>query len=490
MKKFLLTLAVAMFSLAGVAETTTRTFTDKLVVTVDGEESTMDATVEVEMLEDNYINFVLKNFILVSDGDDMPVGNIEIKNLFTRNKGDYSSFSYNANLQIKEGDAEGYDTWVGPDLGNVPLVLKGKLSDDKLYVSIDIDMKSLEQVISVKFGEDFAAPAILSTKEYKAMLTSFLTSTDDEDYGEVVELLPLESYTTVLSTLSNGNIQLSLNDFGVSFEGEEGVEMLSFGNAVLTDVDVVSRGSFSDFSGNLNAEFVGEDGPVSLSLEMKGKFSDDALYYTIDLSNLEQIDIYGVISYTFGEDFAPATSAGEPKVYSDNLVVTVNEDTTPEIPANVSVTPLTNGGINFSLKNFTLILEGDELPIGNITIEDLKLYEGQGYKYFNYNGNLLISEGDDASVDAWAGPDLGIIPLRLRGRMTDEKLCVYIDIDMESLEQIIYVQFGQPIEPEETAISFVAQSNNKPSAIFDLTGRKVSAAKHGIYVIGGKKVLK
>lgn len=492
MKKFLLTMAVAIFSLAAMAqEQTTRVYTDQLSVSVDGVGSTMNATVEVEMLEDNYINFLLKNFVLVMDGDDMPVGNIEIKNLFTQNKGDYSTFSYNANIRIKEGDAEGYDTWVGPDLENVPLVLKGKMSDDKLYVTIDIDMKSLEQIIAVKFGEDFPAPSVQSTKEFKAKLTSIYTSTDEEDYGEVMPLIPTEEYAVALSSLSNGNVQLLLKGMAIVAEGEEENEVIPIGDAVITDVDVITRGDYNDFAFTGNVDFVGEEGTLVIPVVLKGKYNDANLYFTLKLADLTAMEIPAFIDYVYGEDFAPAVPVGGAKEYSDKIVVTVNESTTPEIPATVSVTPLTNGGINFSLKNFTLLLDGDEAPVGNISIEDLKLYDGPGYKYFDYTGNLLVEEGDDASVDFWMGPGLGEIPLRLRGRVTDEKLCVYIDIDMESLNQLIYVQFGQPIEAEEeTAISSVAQTASKASAIYDLSGRQVSAARRGIYIVGGKKVVK
>ena len=41
-----------------------------------------------------------------------------------------------------------------------------------------------------------------------------------------------------------------------------------------------------------------------------------------------------------------------------------------------------------------------------------------------------------------------------------------------------------------TGVESVESSNNAPQAIYDLTGRRVSKAEKGIYIINGKKVIK
>ncbi len=153
MKKTLLLTLFAMTSIFGMAQE--KTYTDKLTVSVNGESSTQDATVIVETLESGNINFKLNNFVLLDgEGGMMGVGNIQIDDLVLTD----GSFSFQGDLLITEGNLEGVDTWIGPMLGPVPLDLKGKMTEEKLYVTIGIDMmESLGQIIDVQFGSDIEA---------------------------------------------------------------------------------------------------------------------------------------------------------------------------------------------------------------------------------------------------------------------------------------------------------------------------------------------
>ena len=105
---------------------------------------------------DGTINFALKNFCLIAGEESLPVGNIAIDNLQLQDsEGGLKAFTYNGPLTITEGDMEGVEGWLGPMLGELPLELSGKLSDDKLYVAIGLDLVDmLGQVIYVQFGTD------------------------------------------------------------------------------------------------------------------------------------------------------------------------------------------------------------------------------------------------------------------------------------------------------------------------------------------------
>ena len=72
-----------------------------------------------------------------------------------------------------EGVAE--DGWLGPELGVVPLDLKGQfVGEDHLRVSIDIDMTStLEQFIYVHLGYDAASLAVNSAAHYGTFCAPF-----------------------------------------------------------------------------------------------------------------------------------------------------------------------------------------------------------------------------------------------------------------------------------------------------------------------------
>lgn len=486
MKKLLLLVACALVSMASVAGES-KTYTDQLSVTINGEGTQQQSSVTVELLDDNYINFALNNFVLKNGEDDMYVGNIEIQNLFLSNKGDYQSFSYNANLQIKPGNMEGVDedSWVGPMLGNVPLILRGKIAQDKLYVTIDIDMmESLEQIIYVKFGSDFAEPSIVSSKEYKAVRTAYGMTNFGENLGDIMQFDTDAESSAIVETLSSNDVNLVIKGMPLSMGGQNMV----LGDLSILNLETLVRNGYTSFADSCEVTFSGEGqfSGMTVPAIVNAKFSESQLYYDLKLIvDAMQMDLH----FTYGTDFAPVSASGAAKQYSDNIVVTVNEESTRPIPATVEVEPLNNGGINFNLKNFVMELDGNEMFVGNIAVEDLKLYEGQGYQYFNYNGNLLIQKGDKEGVDEedWIGPLLGEIPLRMVGRVNDNKLYVTIDIDMVSLDQIIHVTFGQPIEKVD---AIHAVSTDETAKIFDLQGRRVANATKGIYIIGGRKVIK
>jgi biopolymer transport protein ExbD len=168
--------------------------------------------------------------------------------------------------------------------------------------------------------------------------------------------------------------------------------------------------------------------------------SDSKLYATLNIT-IDNPYLKQSISVQVGNDkFPPANG----RIYTEPLVVTVNDASTE--PQNTDVTVIFNadGTINFELKNFVLSLGGNDMGVGNIALENLTVTEAEGgLKTFAYDGPLVITEGNKEGIDTWIGPILGEIPLVLVGKMSDDKLYVTIDIDMqEAIGQIIYVQVG------------------------------------------------
>ena len=178
------------------------------------------------------------------------------------------------------------------------------------------------------------------------------------------------------------------------------------------------------------------------------------------------------------------------KTYSDYLIVTINEESTPPIPADVLVTDNGDGTINFALKNFCLILGDNIMPVGNIAIDNLKLEDAEdGLKAFTYDGPLTIVEGDLEGVDSWLGPILGELPLELSGKLSDDKLYVAIGLDLvDMLGQVIYVQFGT--NDFETRINGVS-ARAKTNVMYDLQARRLTHPTYGqLYLLNGKKYIK
>lgn len=106
---------------------------------------------------DGTCDFSLKNFMLVDGESSMPIGNVDLKGVKMEKVDGVSNISTNQNIVIQPGEDSNYgeDEWIGPALGEVPIVLTGKLTATALYVNIDIDMsETLQQIINVVVGQE------------------------------------------------------------------------------------------------------------------------------------------------------------------------------------------------------------------------------------------------------------------------------------------------------------------------------------------------
>ena len=191
--------------------------------------------------------------------------------------------------------------------------------------------------------------------------------------------------------------------------------------------------------------------------------------------------------------FTVLTAFAESKVYNEQLVVTINGQSSAPQMTGVTVVDNGNGTINFELKNFFLSDGENNIPVGNIVMENLAVTQGEdGLGHIAFDGSITIQPGDMAGVDYWVGPSIGEIPMKLEGKLNESKLYVTIDIDMQStLGQIVYVQLGTDDFKDDSgdAISNIPAAVSA-SAVYDLNGRRVNAqSKKGLYIVGGKKVL-
>ena len=187
----------------------------------------------------------------------------------------------------------------------------------------------------------------------------------------------------------------------------------------------------------------------------------------------------------------------ENKTYTDDLVVTINDQSTPAQKADIQVEFLENNKCNLSLKNFCLEVDGEVAPVGNIELNDIDLVDNNGYQSFNVNQTITISPGDLPGVDMWLGSILGEVPIVMTGKINDDKLYCLIDIDMTAtLKQIIKVTFGSDIT---TSINHISAKNGKVN-VYNINGvcvaKNINAThaldnlKKGIYIVNGLKVIK
>ena len=178
---------------------------------------------------------------------------------------------------------------------------------------------------------------------------------------------------------------------------------------------------------------------------------------------------------------AVTTMVAMAKTYTDNLVVSLGEDSFDPQETTIIVEQNANGTYKLALNNFTL---GGMFQVGNIVLDGIDATESNGVKSFETSQEIYITAGE-GNADDWMGPELGAIPVSLKGKMDTEKLYCTIAISMEDLGEINVV-FGD--EKAVTSIENIAVEN-KATAIYDITGRKVKEiTAAGIYIVNGKKV--
>ena len=149
MKGFILAMAIALGAMSATAQT--KEYTDELAVTINGNGAgTQETTIIVTENSDGTYRLALNKFVL---GNMIPVGNIVIDGIET-NGDDVKNFATVQEITITPGDGNA-GSWIGPSLGKVPVNLEGKMSDERLYCTIEIDLTgTLGQAIRVTFGSD------------------------------------------------------------------------------------------------------------------------------------------------------------------------------------------------------------------------------------------------------------------------------------------------------------------------------------------------
>ncbi len=130
--------------------------------------------------------------------------------------------------------------------------------------------------------------------------------------------------------------------------------------------------------------------------------------------------------------------------YTDKLQVLVNGSGATQ-EATISLIEEGDGTTTLMLNNFCLDDgKGSVMPVGNIVLKNVSdaIAPTAGEKAYAFNGKITIEPGTMEGVEMWLGPMLGEVPVELRASLKGSNLYAVIDINMESLDQIINVVFG------------------------------------------------
>lgn len=442
-----------------------------IVVTVNGDVTSIDGqTVTMGDLTNGNVNFTLKDFAMTLNNKMTYIGNIFLENFPIDADG---NFEYQGGIIIGPGSRTVSSTWSGLELGIVPVTLRGQRynNGNDIIVVIDIDMESLKQTIHVTYG----AEPVGTPKVYTDALDVFVNG----------EETVVPNTKVNIGTLKNGNIKFTLKDFYMNLNGSYS----PIGNIAIDNIALDAEGNFA-YNGIIRIgkgtdTTIKWNGPDlgSIPVSLRGQCFDvtedgngeNGLSHCQMVLDIQMESLKQTIHITFGTD------AVQTKNYTDVLAVTVNGVTTTQ-NTTITVGTLRNGNINFILDNFVLSTGNDKVtPVGNIAIEDLAL-DAEGR--FTYNGNVVISNGSDATVKTWSGPEMGAVPLELNGQIYTvdgiEYCFVNIDIDMEaSLKQTINVTFGAKVDKTDTYTDVLKVTVNGEATVMNNQKVQVATLRNG-----------
>lgn len=302
MKKTLLTLMLAVAATFAMAQT--KTYTDNLLVTINGQETApQQTTINVEPTSDGTYTLSLLNFVMTSEDSDMPVGNIIVNGIKGETTDGITTFATKQIVPLTRGNLEGVDFWLADMLTEINIDLAGKMSDGSLYCTINIDLTdAMGQVIGVEFGKD-----IKVARSY------------EDNLVVTVNGISTEQRTTInVDEKVDGTYTLSLNNFMLA--SEEGV--IPVGNIVLHNIETEVTDGVHAFA--VNQEIVITNGSVeadfwmasilgNVPVDLTGKMTEHKLYCNID------IDMTGTLGQTINVKFGQEDLSGIEDITVENV---------------------------------------------------------------------------------------------------------------------------------------------------------------------------
>ena len=148
MKKFFTFFAAAALAMSAFATD----YTGNITVDINGEGSTQETTISIVQNEDETYKLSINNFTLDNNGSPIGVGNIVLDNMKGYTINGVTTVVADQSITIAEGNDPNITFWMGPLLGNVPIILAAQFDGTKAKADIDIDMRNImQQFIYVKF---------------------------------------------------------------------------------------------------------------------------------------------------------------------------------------------------------------------------------------------------------------------------------------------------------------------------------------------------
>ena len=290
MKKFLLTMAVALTAMFATAQT--KTYTDELNVTINGTSSApQQTTINVEAEANGTYTLSLLNFVMVDGEDNIPVGNFVVPAIAVSESNGIKNFTTKQTVPLTEGDPEIASFWLASMLQEITVDIKGKMTDGSLYCTIDIDLtEAMGQVVAVTFGKDIKA-----TRSYTDALVVTINGNSST---------PQQTKINV-DEKTDGTYTLSLNNF-MLVDTESTIPV---GNIVIHNIAADEADGVKNFAVNQKINIVEGDveapfwmGPQlgEVPVDMTGKMTEYKLYCDINIDMSATLN--QVINVKFGSE--------------------------------------------------------------------------------------------------------------------------------------------------------------------------------------------
>ena len=290
MKKFLLTMAVALTAMFATAQT--KTYTDELNVTINGTSSApQQTTINVEAEANGTYTLSLLNFVMANGEDKIPVGNIVVPAIAVTESNGIKNFTTKQTVPLTEGDPEIASFWLASMLQEITVDIKGKMTDGSLYCTIDIDLtETMGQVVAVTFGKDIKA-----TRNYTDALVVTINGNSST---------PQQTKINV-DEKTDGTYTLSLNNF-MLVDTESTIPV---GNIVIHNIAADEADGVKNFAVNQKINIVEGDveapfwmGPQlgEVPVDMTGKMTEYKLYCDINIDMTASLN--QTINVKFGSE--------------------------------------------------------------------------------------------------------------------------------------------------------------------------------------------
>ena len=184
-------------------------------------------------------------------------------------------------------------------------------------------------------------------------------------------------------------------------------------------------------------------------------------------------------------------SAGaQTRTFTDKLTVELGgkSGTTEPITATVYLTEH-DGKVDLELRNFVFkASSGDPLGIGNIKLSNLPLTDEGEKKSFKGEGKATLTPGNLPGIAFWMASFAKSIDMKAEGYVTADSLNFALDFRVPRMPVAMKVRFGNwAVTGLRTAVN-----DAQTAAVYTLDGRRLQAlpARDGIYIVGGRKVVR